>query len=99
MSTYDAWFPRYALRNRLMFFCRPFSPTVGRGSSALSTLLDCCTQRVKQVIIPANIDNIELEIVADVVNCEIPLFLSKQFMKDADSTLDFVSDCITMYGK
>ena len=40
-----------------------------------------------------------LEIVVDVINCEIPLLLSKQFMKDADSTLDFVSDCITMYGK
>ena len=22
MRNYDAWFPRYALRNRLMFFCR-----------------------------------------------------------------------------
>ena len=54
---------------------------------------------LKQVIIPANIDDIEVEIVVDVVDCEIPLLLSKQFMKDADSTLDFVSDCITMYGK
>ena len=53
-----------------------------------------------QVIIPANIDDIELiEIVVDVVNCEIPLLLSKQFMEGADSTLDFVSGCITMHGK
>ena len=47
MKTYDAWFPRYALRNRLMFFCRLFSPAVGQGSSALSTLLARRTQRVK----------------------------------------------------
>ena len=47
MRTYDAWFPRYALGNRLMFFCRVFSPAVGRGSSALCTFLDRRTQRVK----------------------------------------------------
>ena len=47
MRTYDAWFPRYALGNRLMFFCRVFSPAVGRGSSALSTFLARRTQRVK----------------------------------------------------
>ena len=47
MRTYDAWFPRYALGNRLMFFCRVFSPAVGRGSSALSTFLDRRMQRVK----------------------------------------------------
>ena len=84
MRTYDAWFPRYALGNRLMFFCRVFSPAVGRGSSALSTFLARHAKRVKQVIIPANIDDIEVEIVVDVVDCEIPLLLSKQFMKDAD---------------
>ena len=54
---------------------------------------------LKQVIIPANTVDTELEIVVDVINCDIPLLLSKQFMKDADSTRDFVSDCITMYGK
>ena len=48
MRTYDAWFPRYALGNRLMFFCRVFSPAVGQGISALSTFLDRRTQRVKQ---------------------------------------------------
>ena len=54
---------------------------------------------INQVIIPANIDDIELEIVVDIVDCKIPLLLSKQFMKDADSTPDFVGNCITMYGK
>ena len=48
MRTYDAWFPRYALGNGLMFFCRVFSPAVGQGSSALSTFLDRRTQRVKE---------------------------------------------------
>ena len=48
MRTYNAWFPRYALGNRLMFFCPVFSPAVGRGSSALSTFLDRRTQRVKK---------------------------------------------------
>ena len=54
---------------------------------------------LKQVIIPANVDDIELENAVDTINCEIPLLPSKKFMKDADSTLDSVSDCITMYGK
>ena len=49
MRTYDAWFPRYALGNTFMFFCRVFLPAVGRGSSALSTFLDCRPQRVKEL--------------------------------------------------
>ena len=48
MRTYDAWFPRYDLGNRLMFFCRVFSPAMGRGSSTLSIFLDCRTQRVNK---------------------------------------------------
>ena len=51
MRTYDARFPRYTLGNGLMFFCRVFSPAVGRGSSALSTFLDRRTQRVKNDIV------------------------------------------------
>ena len=49
MRTYDARFPRYALRNRLMFFCRLLSLAVGRGSSALSTFFARRTQRVKEI--------------------------------------------------
>ena len=48
MRTFDAWFPRYALRNRLMFFCRLFSPAVGRRSFALSTFLARRTERVEE---------------------------------------------------
>ena len=51
MRTYDAWFPRYALGNGLMFFCRVFSPAVGRGSSALLTFLDRRTQRVNGYLV------------------------------------------------
>ena len=46
MRTYDAWFSRYALRNRLMFFCRLFSPVVSQGSSALLIFLARSTQSV-----------------------------------------------------
>ena len=49
MRTYDAWFPRYAFGNRLTFFCRVFSPAVGRESSTLSTFLDRRMQRVKGI--------------------------------------------------
>ena len=31
MRSYDVWFPRYALRNRPMFFCRLFSPAAHKG--------------------------------------------------------------------
>ena len=47
MRTYNAWFPRYALKKKLMFFCRVFSLAVGRGSSALLTFVARCMQRVK----------------------------------------------------
>ena len=47
MRTYDAWVPRYALRNRLIFFCPLLLSAVRQGSSALSTSLDYCMQRVK----------------------------------------------------
>ena len=49
MTTYDPWFSRYALRNKLMFFCRLFSPAVGRRSYALSTFFACSTQRVNHL--------------------------------------------------
>ena len=49
MRTYDACFPRYALRNRLMIFCRLFSPVVGGGISVLSTFLACSTKRVNRI--------------------------------------------------
>ena len=53
MRTYDEWFPRYALGNRL-FFCRVFSSDMGRGSSALSTFLDRRMQRVNGGLMPTS---------------------------------------------
>ena len=46
MRTYDLWFSRFTLRNKLMFFCQLFSPSVRQGSSTLLTFLACRTQRV-----------------------------------------------------
>ena len=57
MRTYGVWFPRYALRSRLMFFCRLFSPTVGRGSSTLSTFLVHHMQKVNDKSIINNLKN------------------------------------------
>ena len=46
MRTYDVWFPRYALRNRLMFSCQEFLPAMGPGSTALLRFLACGTEMV-----------------------------------------------------
>ena len=55
-----------------MFFCRVFSPAVGRGSSALSTFLDRRTQRVKaarteQAVREGQEEHIAFEIVSQMV--------------------------------
>ena len=52
-----------------------------------------------QVSIPANIGDMNINILTDVVECELPLLLSKQFLKDAESNLDFVNDEVTLFGK
>ena len=54
---------------------------------------------LKQVNIPFNIDGMQARILTDVVDCEVPLLLSKQSMKAANSKLDFVNDKVTMFGK
>ena len=54
---------------------------------------------LKQVNLPANIGGTDGHILTDVVDCEIPLLLSKNSLKTADSQLDFVNDTITMYGR
>ena len=68
-------------------------------------------QSLKQVNIPVSIAGMDACIRSDVVDCEIPLFLSKKqnceiplllskgSLKDADAQLDFVNDNITMHGK
>ena len=53
----------------------------------------------KKVTLPVNIANTDTEIVVDIVDCEIPMLLSKEFLKSARSNLDFVSDRINMFGE
>ena len=54
---------------------------------------------MKQVNIPVSITGMDARIQTDVVDCEIPLLLSKGSLKDADAQLDFVNDNINMYDK
>lgn len=41
----------------------------------------------------------QAHILTDVVDCELPLLLSKQSLKAANSQLDFVNDKVTMFGR
>ena len=52
-----------------------------------------------KINIPASIGATDVFIRADIVNCEIPLLLSKDSMKSADTKLDFAEDKVTMYGQ
>ena len=54
---------------------------------------------IKQVNIPVHIGEQPGYILTDVVDCEIPLPLSKDSMKKAGSKLDFVNDVIVMSGQ
>ena len=56
-------------------------------------------QSLKPVNIPVSIASMDACIRTGVVNCEIPLLLSKGSLKDADAQSDFVNDSITVYGK
>ena len=51
-----------------------------------------------KVNIPATIGNQNVFILTDIVDCEIPLLLSKASMKAANTKLDFASDTVNMYG-
>ena len=53
---------------------------------------------LKQVNLPVNINGMQARLLTDVVDCEIPLLLSKQSMKAANSCLDFEHDTVTMFG-
>ena len=53
----------------------------------------------KSVVIPYNIAGKNLSLKTDVVKSEIPLLLSKESMKAAESKIDFVNDRINMFGK
>ena len=56
-------------------------------------------QSIKKAIIPAKIGNKNVKIETDIVEAEIPLLLSKNSMKRADTKLDFVNDTVDMFGE
>ena len=53
----------------------------------------------KLVTFPAIIGKIKVKIVCDVVECEIPLLLSKDSLKKANAELNFFNDSITLLGQ
>ena len=53
-------------------------------------------QAIKEVKIPAQIGNKEVDIHTDIINNELPLLLSKDAMKKADITIDFTKDKINI---
>ena len=57
-----------------------------------------CTSLYK-VILPCVIADIEVSIINDVVNADIPLLLSKDAMKRAETCLNFEDDAVTMLKK
>ena len=52
-----------------------------------------------KVILPCVIADIEVSIITDVVNSDIPLLLSKDAMKKAGTCLNFEDDTVTMLKK
>ena len=42
--------------------------------------------------LPANIANKDETIITDIIDCDLPLLLSKEAMKKAEVKLDFVND-------
>lgn len=54
---------------------------------------------LKCVTVPCSIGGIRGEIKTDVVDCNIPLLLSKKSMKKANMVVNFGSDMVTAYGR
>ena len=52
-----------------------------------------------RAVIPATIGNNEIFITTDVVNSSIPLLLSKEAMKRANTEIDFMADTVKMFGQ
>lgn len=53
---------------------------------------------LKKVNLPINIGGKPGYILTDLVDCEVPLLLSKHSIKEAGGQLDFVKDTITLFG-
>ena len=56
-------------------------------------------QAIKEVKILAAIRNKEVDMHTDVINNELPLLLSKDAMKKADTTIGFTKDKINIFGQ
>ena len=54
---------------------------------------------LKTVTLPVTIGVREVNIVTEVVNCELPLLLSKSSMKAADTKIDFTNDRVKLLGQ
>ena len=54
---------------------------------------------LKMVILPCVITKMDVKIISDVVNADIPLLLSKKAMKRAWTSLNFNDDTAEMFGK
>ena len=52
----------------------------------------------RRVNIPCLIGNRNVTLACDVVDCQIPLLLSKESMKKANTQIDFKSDTVQMFG-
>ena len=58
-----------------------------------------CVVSSKLVILPSEIAGRKLKIETEVVNCDLPLLLSKDAMKKAELSIDFSKDTVTILGK
>ena len=53
---------------------------------------------LKRVTIPGCVGGLTFDIVTDVVNCRIPLLLSKRAMKRGEMVIDFKNDVVFVRG-
>lgn len=54
---------------------------------------------IKRVTLPCSIGNISARIVTDVVDCNIPLLLSRRSMKKAEMLVNFATDQVKIQGR
>ena len=54
---------------------------------------------LKRVILPRMIGGVRVDISADIIDADIPLFLSKSAMKRAKTLMDFEKDTICLLGR
>ena len=70
--------------------CKPSIFRFGDGREVTSKMT---------VILPVTIGHTKVNLETDIVEADIPLLLSKYSMKKADTTIDFSTDMVTMFGE